>query len=224
MRTISIHATPGVSAPIRIALLPGAFQQPEDYLREGFADAVRARDLPIDLELIGPEYQHVLDRSVMDYIHDRVVIPARNAGCRAVWIGGISLGGYISLIYAERHPQTLDGLCLFAPYLGSRLITSEVARAGGVFTWNPPHADGDEERRIWHFLGRSRPRSLRIHLGIAREDRFGHGHRLIADALPAGAVDCVEGGHDWTAWRSMWSLFLDRFRETDFARVTAASR
>ncbi len=211
MRKICVTATPDVVAPTRIALLPGAYQQPEDFIREGFPDAVRARGLAIDLEFVGPEFQHVLDRAVVDYLHAQVIVPARTAGCRALWLGGVSLGGFIALLYAERRPHDLDGVCLFAPYLGNRMVTAEIARAGGVFNWNPPHDDGDEERQIWRFIRRPAPPALRVHLGIARQDRFGHGQRLFADALAPEAVDYVDGGHNWTAWRLLWALFLDRF-------------
>lgn len=223
MRTICVEATSGTIAPTRIALLPGAYQQPEDFLREGFADAIRSRGLAIDLNLVGPEFQHVRDRAILEFLREQVIMPARDAGCRAVWLGGISLGGFISLIYAARRPLDLDGLCVFAPYLGSRLITAEVARAGGLFGWNPQPLDGDEERQVWNFIRRPRPQTLRVHLGIARQDRFGHGQQLIADALPADAVDLVEGGHDWTAWRHLWELFLDRFEESDFVQRPAAA-
>jgi hypothetical protein len=34
---------------------------------------------------------------------------------------------------------------------------------------------------------------------------------LLAAALPAGAADVVDGGHDWPTWLRLWNLFLDRF-------------
>ena len=211
MRKVVVAATPGVVAPMRIALLPGAYQGPEDFEREGFAEAVRARGLALDLEFIAPELTHLLDRSVLDSLHREVVVPARVAGCRSVWLGGVSLGGFIALAYAERWPEALDGLCLFAPYLGNRLVTGEVARAGGVRTWRPGVlAADDEERRIWALIQRLPQQCFAVHLGLGRQDRFGHGHALFANALPATAVDRVEGGHDWTAWRRLWDRFLDR--------------
>ena len=61
---------------------------------------------------------------------------------QAVWI----LGGFIALAYAERWPADLNGLCLLAPYLGNRMMTAEIARAGGIRSWNPGTiADDDED-------------------------------------------------------------------------------
>lgn len=211
MRKVVVQATPGVVAPMRIALLPGAYQEPEDFKRAGFADAVRARGLALDLEFIAPGLTHLLDRGVLDALHRDFVVPARGAGCRSVWLGGVSLGGFIALAYAESRPQMLDGLCLLAPYLGNRMVTGEVAQAGGVRNWRPGAlGPDDEERRIWALIQRLPQQRLAVHLGLARQDRFGHGHALFADALPAAAVDRIEGGHDWSAWRQLWDRFLDR--------------
>ena len=212
MRRLVIKAHPGTPAPVRIALMPGAYQHPEEFEREGFAAAVQARGLSIDLEFIAIDLKHVLDRSVLDALRREVIAPARQAGCREIWLGGTSLGAYLALVYAEQWLEDLDGLCLFAPYLGNRAVTGEVAKAGGVRVWRPAAIEpDDEERRVWILIQRLSSVRLRVHLGLGRQDRFGHGHELLADALPADATDIVDGGHDWPTWRRLWGLFLDRF-------------
>ena len=212
MRRIVIAAQPGAVAPIRIGLMPGAYQQPEDFQREGFSQAVQARGLAIDLEFIATDFAHLLDRSVLDALQLEFIAPARQSGCREIWLGGASLGGYLALVYAAQRPGDLDGLCLIAPYLGNRIVTGEIAKAGGVSAWQPATiAEDDEERRIWALIRRLPTVPLRVHLGLARQDRFGHGHRLFADALPEDASDVVDGGHDWPTWCRLWGLFLDRF-------------
>jgi hypothetical protein len=222
VRKIVVEAAPGTVAPVRIALLPGAYQEPEDFWREGFADAVRKRRLPVDLEFVAPEFAHLLDRRALDALHQEVVAPARAAGCPSVWLGGVSLGGFIALAYAERRPEALDGLCLFAPYLGNRMVTGEVARAGGVRRWRPGMlAVDDEERRIWALIQRLPEHHFAVHLGVGRQDRFGHGHALFASALPATAIDVVEGGHDWPTWLHLWDRFLDRFPQSPALRSGA---
>ena len=211
MRNIGFAATPGCTAATRIVLLPGAYHRPEDFEREGFVAALHSRGLAIDLEFIDPELRHVTDRAVFEELTCRVIVPARSAGCRTLWLGGVSLGGFLALAYAERYPKFIDGLCLLAPYVGNRGTTSEIARAGGLANWNPePIADDDEERRVWRYVRQLNVQHLPIRLGLARQDRFGHGHQLLAATLPSHAVNIVDGGHDWQAWRAMWALFLDR--------------
>lgn len=202
-------ARTGHTAPTRVVMLPAAYAGPEDYVREGFAQAVRARGLAIDLVFAALDLQHLTDRTVLTRLRQEIILPAR-AQRALVWVGGISLGAYIALCYADQHAAELEGLCVFAPYLGSHIMTGEIERAGGVHGWHPGElADDDEERRIWRFIKTHRTGSLSVHLGLGREDRFAPRHRLMAAALAPGAVDTVPGGHDWPTWRKLWENFLD---------------
>ena len=197
-------------APIRVVMLPAAYAAPEDFVQHGFASAVRVRRLDVDLVFAGFELQQVTDRTVLTRVRPELILPARSLGVR-VWLGGISLGGYLALCCAERHPQELAGLCVFAPYLGSHIITGEIARAQGVVGWNAGEpADDDDERRVWRFIQTLRSGSLAVHLGLGREDRFASRHRLMAAALRPESVDIVAGGHDWPTWYRLWENFLDK--------------
>jgi pimeloyl-ACP methyl ester carboxylesterase len=208
-----IPAAQGVVAPTRIVLLPGAFHRPEDFLKAGFETAVRARRLALDLILVDVELEHLGDRSAPAQLERAIVGPARAAGCRSIWLAGISLGGFIALNYAATHPGHWDGLCLLAPYLGNRMLLAEIA-AAGLPGWQPGVlAESDEERRIWRLLQRPPAGSPPVYLGYGRADRFAQAHALLAAALPPEAVDVAAGGHDWPTWSTLWEHFLDsRFR------------
>jgi pimeloyl-ACP methyl ester carboxylesterase len=200
---------PGRNAPTRVLLLPGAYAQPSDFVQHGFVRAVRERSLEVDLVFAGFGLQEISDGSIFARLWDEILAPARTLGCE-LWMGGISLGGYLALGCAERHQGALAGLCLFAPYLGSHLVTSEIERAHGVHSWRPGElTEDDEERRVWHFIRALGAGSLPVHLGLGREDRFGRRHALMAAALASDSVDVVPGGHDWTTWHELWGRFLD---------------
>jgi len=196
-------------------LLPGAYSTPEDFLREGFASAVRERRLPVDLVFVELELQHLTDRTLLRRLQQEIILPARASGCRSIWLGGISLGGFIALAYAARFAQEIDGVCLLAPYLGNHIVIGEIERADGLDGWTPDDlAEDDDERRIWQFIKEQRNRTSprpapRLHLGFGSEDRFADSHRLMAAALGSGSVDVVSGGHEWPAWRRLWENFLD---------------
>jgi hypothetical protein len=140
MRAILEPAETGAVAATRILLLPAAYSAPEDFLREGFVRAVRDRLLPVDLVFVELKLQHLTDRTILRRLRHEVVLPARALGCRSIWLGGISLGGYVAIAYAERYTQEIDGLCLFAPYLGNHIVTGEIERANGVREWTPSGA------------------------------------------------------------------------------------
>ncbi len=217
MRAILESAEQGRVAPTRVLLLPPAYCGPEDFLREGFMQAVRDRGLSLDLAFAELKLEYLTDRTVLGRLRNELVLPARAAGCRSIWLGGISLGGFAALAYAERYLREIDGLCLFAPYLGSHIVTGEIERANGARAWTPGElADDDDERRIWRYIKEQSGRSVPLHLGFGREDRFADSLRLMAAALEPAAVDTVSGGHEWPAWRRLWENFLDtRFSQGD---------
>ncbi len=200
----------GARAPTHIVWLPGAYHGAQDFISAGFAQAVRARRSSIDLTLVDLELAHVGDHSAVRRVRSEIVLPARAAGV-SVWLGGISLGGMVALDYAASHPDELAGLCLLAPYLGSRILTAEIVRAPGLAAWQPGTlAETDEERRIWRYIKDRRTDSrVPLYLGFGRTDRFAASHELLAATLPGDAVDVIEGGHDWSTWSTLWENFLD---------------
>jgi hypothetical protein len=209
LRSVFRAAERGVVAPTRMIWLPGAFHAPEDFVEAGFDAQVRMRGLPLDLEFLDMELEHFGDRSALERLGSDIFAPARALGCRSIWLAGISLGGFIALDYAATHAGDWDGLCLFAPYLGNRLLIAEIAAAPGIAAWQPgPLAESDEERRIWRFIQAQRTQPRPLYLGYGRDDRFASAHGLMAEALSPNAVHVVSGGHDWQTWSSLWERFL----------------
>jgi pimeloyl-ACP methyl ester carboxylesterase len=207
--TVVEAAHPSRIAPTCVVMLPGAYSGPADFVQHGFVRAVRERSLEIDLVFAGFRLEQVIDQSVFTGLLEDIIRPARKVGA-TLWIGGISLGGYLALACAERHARELAGLCLLAPYLGSHLITDEIERAPSIETWHPGEfSEEDDDRRIWRFIRTLRSGPLRVHLGLGRDDRFARRHDLLAAALAPASVDIVPGGHDWPTWRRLWDRFLD---------------
>jgi hypothetical protein len=210
MRSIFRAARKGSLAPARMVWLPGAFHMPEDFLGAGFDATVRERGIDLDLEFVELEIEHVGDRRIIGKLSRDVIAPARAHGCSTIWIGGISLGGLFALDYAASGAGEWDGLCLLAPYLGNRLLITEITRAPSVAAWQPgPLAECDEERRIWRFLKTRQEARPPLHLGYGRDDRFAPAHGLLAQTLPSDAVHVVAGGHDWQTWLTLWERFLE---------------
>jgi pimeloyl-ACP methyl ester carboxylesterase len=210
MRTLFDPAQLGATASTRVLFLPAAYTGPEDFVQAGFVRAVRQRELPLDLVFAEMNLQHLTDRTILRRVRHELVLPARALGCRSIWLCGISLGGFISLAFAERYTSEIDGLCLLAPYLGNHMIIGEIERATGIAAWQPGElAADDDERRVWRFIQSQPRKQISVRLGYGREDRFANSHRIMADTLDPQDVRVIPGGHEWPVWSQLWEDFLD---------------
>jgi hypothetical protein len=209
MRSVQHQIHPARAAETLIILLPGALHGPQDFLSAGFAQAVQAHGLALDLQFAELEFEHVASEQALSELHDDLLGPAIKAGYRSIWLAGISIGGYVAMRFADRFPGLVQGVFLMAPYPGNRMTTNEIVQAGGLAAWQPGTlAEGDAERGNWRWL--RQPGNVEVHLGYGSEDRFAAAHGMMADALPAERVDRVAGGHDWPAWRLLWERFIER--------------
>lgn len=197
-------------APNLMVLLPGAYMTPEDYEKAGFFAALSERRLPCDIAAVDLDLEAISGGTALPALQTEVLEPARRQGYEKIWLGGISLGGLLALCHNADTPGAVDGLCLLAPYPGSRLTTNAIARAGGLANWQAtPEELDDPEFRMWRWL-QSPPAGLPVFVGYGTEDRFAAGMKQIADCFPPTASHAVRGGHDWPVWRVLWEHFLDR--------------
>jgi hypothetical protein len=212
-RTAMRYLSDKVSQPAStlIVMLPGANHQPEGFIEEGFVRAVRERQLAVDLSMVELPFSHIADASAIDALHQHIMLPAIAAGYQQLWIAGISIGGYMAMAYANRYPGVLTGMSLLAPYPGNRMTTNEIASAGGLTRWAPGHiAEDDVERHNWQWLQAHYATGPKIYLGYGEQDRFAHGHTMMAAVLPASRVTAIPGDHVWPVWLSLWQQFLDQ--------------
>lgn len=200
------HTTPEASE--LIVLLPGAYMTPEDYLAAGFFNAVAASGLALDVITVAFDLESISAGEALPALQEHILTPARGQGYRRIWLGGISLGGLLSLCHVADNPGCVDGLCLLAPYPGSRLTINAIDRAGGLETWQPEAGQLDDpEFRMWRWLQKP-PADFPVFAGYGRDDRFAKGMQRIAERFPAADRLAVPGGHDWPAWQLLWEHFL----------------
>jgi len=191
-----------------LVLLSGTYSEPEDFVREGFASAVH--DHGIDAELVIAEMRAswFADGSVVERIRGAVIIPAHERGRSRIWLAGISLGGLAALAYAARHLDDIEGILLISPYPATRAVLREMQDAGGMKRWKPAiPPEGDLEREAWSWLVESGDR-IPVHCYFGSDDRFAAGQRQMAQVLSPARVCELPGGHDWNAWRALWTEFL----------------
>jgi pimeloyl-ACP methyl ester carboxylesterase len=206
---IALRTVGSVSAaPQLLVMLPGVGMRPEALFDAGFAHAIERRRLPLDLLAVDIDGLGLDAVDTWDALQKDILDPARARGAR-VWIGGISLGGMVAMAHLAARPGVADGLCLLAPYPGSRPSVNVVERAGGPDHWRPTEEDlRDPELRVWQWLQRPPP-ELAVFVGHGTEDRFAARIQRVAERFPAASRHTVAGGHDWSSWSPLWDLFLD---------------
>jgi enterochelin esterase-like enzyme len=209
MRTLVETAIPGRRPELAIALLSGTYSEPEDFVREGFADAVRTHGIDAEIVMAKVRAAHFADGSIVRRIREEVVLPAVQRGCKRLWLAGISLGGLAALSFAARHEDDIEGIVLISPYPATREVLREVEAAGGVGLWKATiPAGGDLEREAWAWLAGARSHRVAVHCYYASGDRFASGQRRMAETLDAACVREMPGSHDWPSWRKLWGEFL----------------
>ncbi|RYZ12151.1 MAG: alpha/beta hydrolase [Comamonadaceae bacterium] len=210
------------AADTLVVMLPGAYSESSEFVTEGFVPALRERRIAADVLRVEAHLGYYNRRSIVDRLEADVFEPARRpgSGYRSVWVVGISIGGFGALLHEAQHPGRVDGIVLIAPYLGQRLLSTDISVAGGLARWNPPMAGTpleEAESGVWRWLqaqgvppaAAGLPPRVPVYLGYGLDDRFAFSHRLLADALPAQRVFTTPGGHDWPEWRRLWGQALD---------------
>jgi hypothetical protein len=213
MRQLIDLAQPEQQAATLLILLPAAYQQPEDFIKYGFVQAVRERALDIDLIMAELSFSQAIDATAVHAIHNKLLQPAIAAGYQSIWLVGISIGGYAAMAYADNYPATLSGMLLLAPYPGNRITTAEIAAAGGLASWSATDIAADDTERLnWRWLQTqaNAATALELHLAYGEHDRFAPSYVMMAQSLPAVRVDHVSGGHSWPVWQQLWQNFLDK--------------
>jgi enterochelin esterase-like enzyme len=203
-----------------VILLPGAYDKPQDFIDQGFVSAFKAKQFDADITLIDAHIGYYTNQQIVQRLLNEVILPAKQQGYQQIWLAGISLGGYGSLLYSMRGAQAIDGIFIMAPFMGSRHLPAQIAKAGGLNEWTPlPGAASvplDIDDELWAWLkaysqqisaGQS---MVPIYIGYGEDDRFVASNRLLAAQLPSRQVMTVAGGHTWGPWLALWRLFLDR--------------
>lgn len=216
LRVIAEPARCAAPPATLIVLLPGSYSMPEEFLREGFVQTVREKQLAADLVLVDAHVGYYNNRSIVERLRVDVIEPARAKGYRHIWLAGISIGAVGAMIYADAQPADVDGVVLLAPYLGTRLTALEIKRAGGLAAWRAPdRATADDlDLTLWHWLqlqtaaaGTAQP--VPLFLGYGLDDRFAFNDDVLGQALPPSRVFTAPGGHDWPAWRVLWHQVVE---------------
>src|SRR4051794_25590280 len=98
----TMHFAAPCPAQALVVLLPGISLRPDEFVAEGFVDAVRQGRLAVDVVVAYAHRGYYDEGSLLRRLRDDVVLPARARGLPHVWLAGISLGGMGAIAYGAR--------------------------------------------------------------------------------------------------------------------------
>lgn len=201
-----------------LVILPGKQSEPADFDRHDWISRLQATASNLDIVVVDSHYAYYENRSITERLHTDIIVPARQAGYSAIWLLGTSLGGFGSLLYWRDYPESIEGIILFAPYLGPAASAKRI-RADGWQAWQPEV--GNDFDDLWQWLYRMpADQRQRLWLLYGRFDPFWRQHRLLGDLLSSSQVHAITGGHEW--WTG--SRLLDGFVDEAPWRVLPASQ
>jgi len=188
-----------------VIMLPGRGDRADTFIRQGFERAGKRRGF--DTIAVDAHFGYYMQRSLLPRLHEDVIAPARAAGYENVWLLGISMGGFGSLLYASEHPELVDGVILLAPFLGDEAAIEQILNNGGVENLAAVQTDiEDYEFAVWSWIREAsngrQPTPIILGYGLA--DSMAPGYRALTDVIEPASVYTLEGGHKWTTWGPLW--------------------
>ncbi len=186
-----------------VVLLPGIRDLPEKFAQSGFGEPNGSRNF--DMLAVDAHWGYYEDRSIVERLHDDVVEPARRSGYRRIWLVGVSLGGFGSLLYVDRFPDDVEGIVLLAPYLGEPDLADAIEQAGGLEAWSrmplPKNPFALGWRSLQNIAVRGRPRVI---VGYGTSDPLAATYGPLLQTVPASKVHALGGAHRWSTWAPLW--------------------
>lgn len=189
-----------------LVMLPGRKEGMESFPSHGFFAAGSALDM--DILAADAHFGYYRERTVVQRLHEDILLPAREQGYKHIWLLGLSMGGFGAVLYCNEHPGMVDGLILLAAYPGEAALVQEIQNAGGLNQWpNTGQAGQAYEREVWHWLKQATSGNAtrpQIVVAYGEDDRFASANELLAQRLPSTRVFTRPGGHQWDVWQALW--------------------
>lgn len=208
--TVGAEAT-GPGNDTLVVMLPGMGDRAGTFAENGFLEI--AGNHGLDALAVDAHFGYYRERSLLPRLRDDIILSARAQGYQHIWLLGISMGGFGSLLYAEAHAEDIDGVILLAPFLGDDDLIENIRSAGRLAEWSPPDEGfRDYEVAVWKWLQQEaeRPDRTPILVGYGESDRLAGALAPLIDTLDDDQVISRPGNHKWSTWEPLWSEIAAR--------------
>jgi len=185
-----------------LVLLPGIGDSATSFDDHHFIDDIHKMDPALDVIAVDAHFKYYQNRTIVDRLRADVIKPARATGYREIYLAGISLGGFGSLLYLKQHPNEINSIFIMAPYLGEKedfnyLLENEAAPA--VL----------RDQNLWPWLTQlDENTKKKIYLAYGASDKFAQQNGLLATRLASSHTVLQPGEHNWDTWKTLWPTLL----------------
>ena len=214
-----------------IIFLPGLYDVAEIFKEEQFFSVAREAGIKADMVAASIHLDHLLQKKAIKRIEKDVYFPAMKMGYKNLWFVGVSLGGLNSLLFYEKYAKDICGVVLLAPYLGDKVVTEAIKKAGGINSWEPDKIENPEDiknkelvdlraQNLWRWIKQEKKNNnlKHVYLGHGKQDRYAEAHSLLANFLDNKNVTMLDGKHEWKTGRKLWQHQLATRFATDLLK------
>jgi pimeloyl-ACP methyl ester carboxylesterase len=211
------YSNGATNARCLMVFLPGLGDTAEAFERRGFVSEVRAQDMSIDMVAADASLGYYAKGILTERLFTDVVQPRSGRGYEQVWLVGMSMGGLGTVLYSRQRPAgETYGVLALSPYLGEEEVSDAVRSAGGLQSWKaPPRVSAMNASNytveLWRWLqavSAGREPGPQLYLGYGLQDHLAQVDTLLGADLPEDRVFTIDGGHNWTTWRTLFARFL----------------
>ena len=200
-----------------LIMFPGINSSGSDFIDFGFIEPFQEKYNNVDIILVDTRLAYVEAGNISERIQNEIIVPAYAKGYDNIWLVGVSLGGFSSLLYNRDFAENVNGIVLIAPYLGDLYSVSDLIDHPSPKKWSLDNKNStDRSIRFWRYLltltKPNKDNELKTDLFIAYgdKDRSSQLHQLLASQIKKENVYINEdGGHNWISWKPLWINMLD---------------
>lgn len=191
------------SARQLMVLLPGIGDRASVFDKHGVVDAIRVTHPNMDVIAVDAHFKYYEARTIIDRLRQDIIKPALEAGYSEIYLGGISLGGFGSLLYIKQYPDDISKIFIIAPYLGDPQDYNYLIE-------NTPAPQVPRDVNLWPWLTQLPDETKnKIYLAYGTNDKFSIPNKILANHLPQKNTVTLAGKHHWKTWEQLWPMLLE---------------